>query len=83
MDVEEVVLTWTDEGVILVDALVAALVPGADEEVLEEMALWFIAIVAKTQPYKVLVPLLKGKSARVAHVSATIRDDEQLRHQFE
>jgi len=52
VDVEKVVLTWREEGAALINVLVAAVVPGADEEVLkedEEMALWFIATTAKNQ----------------------------------
>jgi len=83
---EEVVLTWRDKEATLVDALVAAVVPATDEEVLkedEEMALWCTAITERVRPYKASVPLLKGKSVRGAHVSATLPNNEQLRHQFE
>ena len=48
VDVKEVVLTWREEGAILVDALVAAVVPEVLEED-EEMALWFIVTTAKSQ----------------------------------
>ena len=44
-------LTWRDEGDILVDALVAALILEAEEEVLEEgeeMTLWFIVTTANS-----------------------------------
>jgi len=46
VDVEEVMLIWREEGVILV----ATVVPWANEEVLEEdkeMTLWFIVTTTK------------------------------------
>ena len=50
MDVEETVLTWREEGATLVDALVAAMVPGVDKVLEEdEIALWFIATTIKSQ----------------------------------
>ena len=48
---EEVVKTWRADGAILEYVLVAAMVPGSDEEVLEEeeeMVLWCIATTAKS-----------------------------------
>ena len=48
MDMEETVLTWREEGATLMDALVAAMVPGVDKVLEEdEIALWFIAITVK------------------------------------
>ena len=81
MDVEEALLTWRDEGTILVDVLVDAMVPEEDEEVLEEdeeMALWNIVTIAKNQTIRSSVPLIKEKLARSADVSATILDVEQM-----
>ena len=83
---QEAVLTWRDEGTTLGDALVVAVVPGANEEVLgedNEMTLWCIAIIVKRQDIQNISALLKEKPARCAHVSATFPDDEQLRHQYE
>ena len=51
MATEKAVRTWKDKGATLVDVLVAAVVPGADEEVLEEdekMALWSIVTPTKS-----------------------------------
>ena len=51
MDVE-VVLTWREDGAILMDALEVAVALKADKEVLEEdekMAMWFITTTVKSQ----------------------------------
>jgi len=80
---DEAVRTWK-EGTILVDVLVAAVVSGEYEGVLErdeEMALWSNFTTVK-KPYEVLVPLPKEKPARAAHISITLPDDKQFRSQF-
>jgi len=66
-------------------ALEVAVVPRADEEVLEDeqMALWFIATTAKSQAIQNISDPSERKTVRDEHVSATISGDEQLRYQFE
>jgi len=48
VNMEEIMLTWRDEGAILADALMIVVLPKADEKVLEEMALWFIITTVKS-----------------------------------
>ena len=73
------------EGAILMDVLMAMVVPEGEEEVLEEdeMALWFITTTTKSQIIQSISAPFERKSTRGIHVSTTISDDEQLRHQFE
>ena len=68
-------------GATLMDVLVTTMVSGANEEVLKEdkeISLRSIVTTAKSQ-----ATLLKRKPMKGAHISATLLNDEQLRHQFE
>ena len=65
-------------GDTLVDALVVAVVPWADEED-EEMALWCITTTAKRHVIQSISAPSEGKPSRGAHVSTTLPDNEQLR----
>jgi len=48
---EEVVLIWRNEGAKLVDALVVVVIPGVDEEVLEEDESWLCALLYCKSPF--------------------------------
>ena len=72
MDLEEVVLiTWRNEGAILVDALVAMVVPEADE-----MDLLFIVTTAKSQAIQSIRPPFERepneRCTRLCHYSMSL-----------
>ena len=74
MDVEEIVLTWREDEATPVDALMAATVPGADEEVFEEdeeIALCLLLLLQRTMPYKVSVAPSERKVSEV-HMSLSL-----------
>jgi len=72
------VWTWKDKGATLLDILVDAVVPGADEEVLEEdekMALWSTIIPTKSPS--------EGEAMERCTYVTLFQVTSQLRCQFE
>ena len=82
---EEAVLKWKDEGSTLVDVLMAAVLLGADEEVLEEdeVALSSIITTTKTQTIQSISASFWRESQRECTFSVTLPNDKQLWCQFE